>query len=138
MDVRMGRRPFLKNAVLAGAALVVAPVALGAVELQVILADKTRLARRFKFAIRNINCPNLLYGNKTRAHPISRARPYKTSGSFYLACIIAAATAITPTTAPRVRPRRLLRKKIGQFGFHHSTPKTRRFCDLVIRLSIPS
>ena len=39
MDTRMDRRSFLKNAALAGAALVVAPVALGAVEPQTALAD---------------------------------------------------------------------------------------------------
>lgn len=39
MDTRMDRRSFLKNAALAGAALVVAPVALGAVEPQAALAD---------------------------------------------------------------------------------------------------
>lgn len=41
MDTRMDRRSFLKNAALAGAALVVAPVALGAVEPQAALADET-------------------------------------------------------------------------------------------------
>lgn len=40
MDTRMDRRSFLKNAALAGAALVVAPVALGTVEPQAALADE--------------------------------------------------------------------------------------------------
>lgn len=76
------------------------------------------------------------------ASPIGRGKPRIKSHALRALPPITSSTGMALSagrskraTRPDMRPGRMpglcaKRKKIGQFGFHHPTPKTRRFCDL--------
>jgi hypothetical protein len=82
MDTQMDRRSFCKNAFVAAAALVAAPVALGAVEPQAALADIASGTCTANVRVKPTGAPALVIGTENYAYLTSDVTPTGLTGPF--------------------------------------------------------
>ena len=80
MDTRMDRRSFLKNAALAGAALLAAPAVLGAVEPQVALAETTSGTMTANVWVKPTGAPAIAIGTNNVAYLTNATTPSGITG----------------------------------------------------------